>query len=475
MDKFEKLIKDSLEGHEAPFDPQAWENVSNELGDSFDQMMKESTNSYEAPYNPAAWDAVNHQLGPAYSAWKWIGGSAAVIAIVAGGSYLMSNSGSDENQLTNHESNEVVINNNNNDVEDTYFVGEENADEIASNDNGNDVVNEESNGNENVLQEIDPDLNNDVDNNHEDEWIDFENPIDLEHVDDSNDNDQVSDNDSNNDNSNNDSNDQVNDIQVNGKFSIVSNNEYVNEVCQNETCIFKPEVMENDLIYVWNYGDGSLSSSSIGKHKYRKPGEYNVTLEIKDSRTNKTVGTNTETIVVNKLPKVNFTWDQSNELIPTVDFINLTDEAADWNWNIKGLKESNRNEFEYTFRKAGNYSVQLTARNDNGCTNSLTKTIDIKEDYNLLATTAFSPDGDGQFDNFIPLALTVMNVDFTMTIYDKNGKLVYRTQNAFEPWDGRFTEDNKLAENGSSYIWNVVLTNSNGERENYKGQVFVIR
>ena len=482
MDKFEKLIKDSLEGHEAPFDPQAWENVSNELGDSFDQMMKESTNGYEAPFNPAAWDAVNHQLGPAYSAWKWIGGSAAVIALVAGGSYLMNNSESDDNQLTNHEGNEVVINNtDNNNVEDTYFVGEENSDEIASNDN-NDVVVIENNGNEEVLHEIDPDLNNGVQNdndaNDNDQWIDLGDPLDNETVVNSNNGDQDvnNHNDNGNNNSNNNNTDEhVNDFKANAKFSIIKDNEYITDICQNESCIFKPEQMEKDLIYVWNFGDGSHSAANIGKHKYTRAGEYNITLEVKDPRTNKTVGTSTESIVVNKLPKVNFEWEQSNELIPTVSFINLTDEATDWNWNIKGLKESNKNEFEYTFRKAGNYAVQLTARNDNGCSNSLTKTIDIKEDYNLLAPTAFSPDGDGQFDNFIPLALTVMNVDFTMTIYDKNGKLVYRTQNAYEPWDGRYTEDNKLAENGSSYIWSVVLTNNNGEKENYKGQVFVIR
>ena len=111
MDKFEKLIKQSVEGYEAPFNPQAWENVSNELGDSFEQMMKDSTSGYEAPFNPSAWEAVSSQLGPANSTWKWIGGSAAVIALVAGISYFADTTET-TNEITNHPSTDVIVQNN---------------------------------------------------------------------------------------------------------------------------------------------------------------------------------------------------------------------------------------------------------------------------------------------------------------------------------------------------------------------------
>ena len=475
MDKFEKLIKDAVEGHEMPFDPQAWDNVSNELGDSFDQLMKESTSGYEAPYNPAAWDAVNHQLGPTYAAWKWIGGSAAVIAIVAGGSYLIDNSGSDSDELTNHVSNEVVINDNNNvSSEDTYEYPADGNNNIVSNDNNNVV----DNGNDvEVLNEIDPELNHnnpeeidDIPHSSHGEYNSPEFTVEDLNEENSNENNVQNPDNTNLDPDNNISNNELYDLKVPADFNMS-----VSEVCQGELCIFTPENIHRDLKYVWTFGDGSFSSATVGKHKFRKDGEFLVSLEIKDPRTNKTLGSKTESIQVNELPKVNFSWEQSSEVIPTVNFINLTDEATQWNWNIKGLKQSNKNEFEYTFRKAGNYVVELTATNDDGCTNSAQKTINIENDYNLLAPTAFSPDGDFKNDEFMPEALKMMDVEFTMTIHDKSGKSVFVTRSAGEPWDGRFTEDNIMAPSGSAYIWRVVLINNNGEQEMYEGQVFVIR
>ena len=67
------------------------------------------------------------------------------------------------------------------------------------------------------------------------------------------------------------------------------------------------------------------------------------------------------------------------------------------------------------------------------------------------------------------------DVQFTMNIMDKTGEIVYTTQNANEPWDGIIVTDNTPAPAGSAYVWRVVLTNKNGEKELYEGQIIVIR
>lgn len=462
MDKFENIIKQAVEGYEAPFNPQAWENVSNELGDSFDQQMKDSTNAYEAPFNPAAWEAVSSQLGATYSAWKWIGGSAAIIAIVAGASYFFSDT-IKENQSAYQPNNEVVVYTNDLANNNTTAGFETNnntnnstaSNELIENNNENNVDNNQ------VVQHVIPNVVNNNDNSHH-----SGNDINQHNGEpNTQNNDQVSPNGVQNLPVVND----VLDYRANAKFSMSAD-----EICQGGTCVFTPSDINTDLIYVWNFGDGGLSSSVVGNHKFKRAGEFTVTLDIKHPKTNKTISTNSKSITVNELPKANFSWEQSTEAIPTVSFINLTNEAVTWQWNINGLKQANNNEFEYTFRKAGNYVVGLTATSEFGCVNTIEKTIEIEKDYNLLAPTAFTPNGDGENDKFIPQALKMLDVEFTMTILDKNGKQVYVTQNAFEPWDGRFTIDNTMAPAGSSYIWRVVLVNSNGEQELYEGQVFAV-
>ncbi len=466
MDKFEKIMKQAVEGHEMPFNPQAWENVSNELGDSFDQMMKESTSGYEAPYNPAAWEAVSGQLGAANSAWKWIAGTAAAVAVVVSSVYIYNQDSSETAINDKNQSTEVAINDNNSIAENgsSNVVGQ-NENQNFENDQNNGIVtnngdshieNSEENGN--VVENNGNHNNNNSDNNNENGGSVVNLP----------DNNVVN----NNGNGNNHVVHQPEVIEYHADASFSAN---VSSVCVKEKCIFTPQVMNSDLIYVWNFGDGEISSSMLGNHAYKKSGDYSVTLEIKHPKTNKTLASSKETITINALPETNFGWEQSNEIIPTVDFINLTDEAVKWAWNIKGLKQSQRNEFEYTFRKAGKYMVELTAENENGCQKTTQKTITIEKDYNLLAPTAFSPNGDFKNETFIPEALKLMDVPFTMNIMNKAGDLVYSTQSANEPWDGLITKDNTLAPAGAAYIWRVVLTNSNGEPEMYEGQVIIIR
>ena len=466
MDKFEKIIKQAVEGYEAPFNPQAWENVSSELGDSFDHQMKESAGAYEAPYSPAAWEAVSSQLGPAYSVWKWVAGSAAVVAAIVGTVYLTSGNDNEtvaandldkgtevaindvqtNSELTNKtfenngDHNETVVNN----IEEPVDHSIQNANNNPQNNNvptvtnngGNDVTN--NNGGNEVIDHNNG--NPEIINNPGGSNIDL--TFEQEKV-----------------------------YKSDGKFTLSSS-----VICAGEKCIVVPANANSELKYVWNFGDGSLASGITVDHKYERAGDYTITLDVKHPNTNKTIASTKETIVVNALPKTDFSWEKSSEIIPTISFINLTDEAQQWAWNIKGLKQSTQNDFEYTFRKAGKYLVDLTAVNEAGCQKAIQKTILIEQDYNLLAPTGFSPNGDFKNDVFIPKALQIMeDVQFTMNIMSKSGEVVYTTRNVNEPWDGVNMNDNTEMPTGSAYIWRVVLTNKNGEKELYEGQVIIIR
>ena len=135
---------------------------------------------------------------------------------------------------------------------------------------------------------------------------------------------------------------------------------------------------------------------------------------------------------------------------------------------------SDKNEFEYTFREKGTHTVELYATNDNGCVNQLQEQITVDSDYDLFAPNAFSPNGDGNNETFLPKALLLVEKEFTMMIYNQEGNLVYTTASANEPWDGRNYSDNSIAP-GGSYIWAVMLKNGNGHMEEYTGQLTLIR
>lgn len=460
MDKFEDIIKQAVEGYEAPYNPQAWDNVSKDLGDSFDQMMKESTGQYEAPYNPAAWEAVSSELGTSSTLWKWIGGAAAVVTATVGIFYF--SQPNEEQQSSIQEDGTLTVAQN--DIQE-----KENTNQPVVYTNTDEVTHPTENNTAVTNVESTPTNQDDIVDGASDATTTNNNSTTIDPND-----DQTTHADNTNQHNNNLTVvDNGQEVEYNADASFKTSS---SELCAGEKCVFTVSNPNSELNYIWAYGDGQFGTGLNGDHTYLRAGEFTARLEVRHPKTNKVLAVEKHAIVVNPNPKTDFSWEQSNEIIPTVQFINLTEEGVKWNWNIKGFKQSSQTEFEYTFRKAGTYLIDLTAENQFGCSATAQKTINIEQDYNLLAPTAFSPNGDFKNDAFIPKALQIMDdVQFTMNIMDKTGEIVYTTQNANEPWDGIIVTDNTPAPAGSAYIWRVVLTNKNGEKELYEGQIIVIR
>ena len=59
-----------------------------------------------------------------------------------------------------------------------------------------------------------------------------------------------------------------------------------------------------------------------------------------------------------------------------------------------------------------------------------------------------------------------------MSIFDKNGKLIYTSIDRFTPWDGTI---NGQPVESDTYIWTVSLINEEGLPEQYKGTLFLKR
>lgn len=460
MDKFEDIIKQAVEGYEAPFDPQAWEDVSKNLDDSFDHMVKEAVKGYKAPYNPSAWENIANQVGTSSNLWKWMGATAAVISVTIGTYYLTQ---SEEEQQTISESNDNLVANEtqteekgktNQTITFDTTIDSENLKEEEN----NAVVNFSAMDYEDIdnLEEVDQTINAD--------HLDFNTNLseNTENI-------TPADNDLNTSIDNTVENKTIYDVKATFKPSSTV-------ICSNEAIVFTALDAQADLLYYWSFGDGSIGTGTNAEHNYSSPGEYTTRLEVRHPKTNEVLALEKQIVVVNPLPETDFGWEQNNEVIPTVQFLNQTEERVNSTWNIEGLKQFDQDEFEYTFRKAGKYAITLTTENQYGCLAKAKKEINIDQDYNLLAPNAFSPNGDFKNDVFIPKALQIMEeLQFTMNIMDKTGEVVYSTRNANEPWDGIIVSDNTPAPAGSAYIWRVVITNKDGEKELYEGQIIVIR
>ncbi len=423
--------------------------------DKFDKHIKNALSDYEATYDASHWADLNKQLGtPKSTLYKWIGGTAAILTFAILGYYLFNhNSIQDDNKITVQQNNnkvDVVKNdiekNINNTSKDKNVVDIEQSN--SSNSNHHNSINDK------LVEDDNGKTNENTTTHQNNSSIDTENGSSNE-IDESG----------------------SKTSEIGGVKPKIIVSEIVvddNSKCLNESVEFSPSIPNQNVIYSWDLGDGTTVVGNYVNHKYQKAGNYNVVLTLKDVQTNEVIEQSQPVeVTISEIPQASFTYEFSNGVMPLVAFKSNT-ENNNIQWEIIGEATANTPSFEYVFKHKGDYVVKLTTTNENGCSSTSTQVITIDNDYNLLSPNAFSPNGDNLNDYFIPKALPLLNLPFTMLIYDRQGNLLYQTKDANKPWDGNKFRDGTPAPDGV-YVWVVQLTNEKGELENYQGQITITR
>jgi gliding motility-associated-like protein len=113
---------------------------------------------------------------------------------------------------------------------------------------------------------------------------------------------------------------------------------------------------------------------------------------------------------------------------------------------------------------------ELIVSNGSGCSDSDTMKLWLSPPE-LTFMTAFSPDGNGVNETF-KLLTTNFNGDYELTVYNRWGQLVFKTNDPRSAWDGYF--NGKLVEKGTYDYYVRYRWDSAGEWKVKKGFVVVV-
>ncbi|MCX6693663.1 MAG: PKD domain-containing protein [Methanomicrobiales archaeon] len=119
--------------------------------------------------------------------------------------------------------------------------------------------------------------------------------------------------------------------------------------------------------WLWNFGDGVISSQKSPYHVYSKAGSYNVSLTVTN-----TAGSNTLArkyyIKVSEVPVPDFSSNKTSGNAPlTVKFYDKsTGYPTSFAWAFGDGTSSTQKEPEHTYTKAGTYTISLKASNTAG-------------------------------------------------------------------------------------------------------------
>ncbi|OQA01667.1 MAG: PKD domain protein [Bacteroidetes bacterium ADurb.Bin408] len=246
--------------------------------------------------------------------------------------------------------------------------------------------------------------------------------------------------------------------------------------CADEEIIFYPSVKGQNYQYTWNFGDDNISSVANPSHAFTKAGNYDVRLTLTDKNT-RAVSNATLMVQVNKKPEAGFDYDITQEGLayPQVKFYDKSADAMHWEWGFGDGKISYEQNpvHVYFINSDKKINVSLTATNTFGCKNKYEKTITFSNVFDLMAPNAFSPDGDGLNDFFMPKALELYDIPFELFIYDRSGTMVFTSKSKSNPWDGRIGVSGNIPESGT-YVWIVIIKDKSGSNIKYSGTVSIV-
>jgi len=247
---------------------------------------------------------------------------------------------------------------------------------------------------------------------------------------------------------------------------------YFEGICVNSpTTFLSTSFSEGDVInsLSWNFDNGIQSFSDSVSVFYNLVGDYQVSLFIETAAGCK--DSIVKVITVFENPKANFNYNPYtiSTLNPDINFVNSSTNATLYLWDFGDSIHSFIKSPSHIYDDPGVYDVMLIVKNANECMDSITKYIVMYYDFVLHVPTAFTPNDDGDNDQFGPLGLRMEKYEsYGLYIYNQWGEIIFETEDINEWWDGAGSQN-------GSYAWAIVIVDELGEVRKKVGEVLLIK
>jgi len=157
-----------------------------------------------------------------------------------------------------------------------------------------------------------------------------------------------------------------------------------------------------------------------------------------------------------------------------VQFINNSIGTISWSWNFGDGSAANVENPTHRYSKEGDYLVQLLASNGY-CADTAYGYVNIDPLLMIYVPNAFTPGINNINDTFYPQGEGIEEESYDMFIYDRWGKLVWRTGNFEKQWNGWNMYTLEPA-HGGVYTWLIRFREfADLDRYELRGKVHLIR
>jgi len=228
--------------------------------------------------------------------------------------------------------------------------------------------------------------------------------------------------------------------------------------CTPVGVLFNDKSLEGDgniTTRYWDFGDGNLAHAVNPFHKYETAGIYPVSLVVLSSTGCKDTLIMPEYIESFPAPVAGFRYnpEKPTMLEPGISVIDLSTGSDRWYYSFGDGTDTEERFPLHSYKMPGNYLLLQAVMNNYGCRDTASEMLTVEDNYAFYVPAAFSPNGDGLNDLFIPSAYHVH--DFSMEIYNRWGTKIYETDSFDRPWNGVAGSDPAP---GGAYVYRITFT-----------------
>jgi gliding motility-associated-like protein len=230
----------------------------------------------------------------------------------------------------------------------------------------------------------------------------------------------------------------------------------------------------NSNAYLWNFGDGASIQAPNPIHTYTEPGIYTVSLIVSNPQGCLDTLIQTNLIQVLQRPVAGFTVFPS--IIYTEDpFIQLNNSAQNYNtgeyyMGNGAVVDIYTTQYNYGITEPGQFMISQVVYNNLGCSDTAEAYIQILATPTLYVPNAFTPDGDGENDYWIPVATAMYSIE--VKVFNRWGEEVFTTTDLAKTWDGRYNGKDCSV---GVYTWKIMARDVNQELIIQRGHISLLR
>jgi len=226
--------------------------------------------------------------------------------------------------------------------------------------------------------------------------------------------------------------------------------------------------------YIWDFGNGFVSSQGVTVQTYDMPGTYSITATAftnegcYDSLT--ITFPNAVTIYPN--PDPSFTINpQVMDITEAECHITSLYQDGTCQFFMSDGGEMDECEFDYSWTASGVQTITHYVTSQEGCTSSITGEV-IIQGFTFYTPTSFTPNGDGINDFWFPVMTGVTSLE--LSIFNRWGDLIYQSNDLERPWSGQVEMGDYYAPNGL-YHYRIFIRDLVLQSHEFSGCFSVIR